>query len=332
VSFARPELLLLALIAAPEILFAVLRTPRLRSTVEALAGPARRARAGAAFAALSAAGAAAGALFIVSAAVALAGPSWGRRGAVAERSGLEAAFVIDASRSMEAADSGGTRLDAAKAIARAAVRGEGHAGRRASFSIVAAKGDAVLLAPMTEDAAALEDALDYAGPDAITTVGTDLERGIEAGLASFTASGAGDRVLVLLSDGGELSGSARRAAERAQLSRARMIVVGIGGAESAPVPGPDGSPMVDERGARVASALDAEGLRAIAAAAGGRYLEASDSGARAALEAELAAAAAGGTRIEYVTADRAGDFALAALAFLVAAVLAGALSTRGAAA
>jgi len=330
-TFARPELLFLALLAAPELILAALRTPRLRSTVEALAGSARRKRAGAAFAALSTAGAVAGALFAVSAAIALAGPSWGRRAEVAERSGLEAAFVIDASRSMEAADSIGTRLEAAKSIARSVLRDQNLSGRRASFSIVAAKGDAVLLAPMTEDAAALEDALEYVGPDAVTAVGTDLERGIEAGLASFTASGAGDRFLILMSDGGELSGSARRAAEGARGARSRLIVVGVGRREPSPVPGPDGSPVLDEKGAPVMSALESDRLRAVAAAAEGRYLEASDPGARAALVSELEAAAAGGARIAYSSADRTGDFALAALAFLVAAILAGFLSTRGAA-
>jgi len=328
VTFARPELLLLALLAVPEIALVVLRAPALRASVEALAGPALRRRAGAAFAAAAAIGAAAGVLFILSAAAALAGPSWGRRGSVAERSGVEAAFVIDASRSMGAVDSGISRAEASKEIVRSLLRREGAAGRRASFSIVAAKGDAVLLAPMTEDLAALEDALEYVGPDAITAVGTNLERGIEAGLSSFTESRAGDRLLVLLSDGGELAGSARRAAEKAARSRARLIVVGVGGSEPAPVPGPDGAPIVDERGSRVASALEEARLAAVAAAAGGRYLEASDPGTSAALAAELASAAAGGTRIEYSSADRSGDFALAALAFLIVAILAEALSTR----
>jgi Mg-chelatase subunit ChlD len=326
VTFARPELLLLALLAAPEALIAFARIPRLRASAEALSGPARRRAAGAAFAALSAAGAVAGALFVVSTAVALAGPSWGRRGVAAERSGVEAAFVVDSSRSMEAADSGLSRLDAAKALVRSLMRGA--RGRGASFSITAVKGDAVLLAPMTEDLAALEDALEYAGPEATTSVGTNLEKGIEAGLGSFTGSGAGDRLLFLLSDGGELAGSALRAAEKASRSRARLVVVGMGKAEPVPVPGPDGAPLVDERGRPVMSALEGARLAAVAAAAGGLYVEAADPGAGAALAGELAAAAAGGTRIEYAPAERTGDFALASLAFLSAAILASAFSTR----
>jgi Mg-chelatase subunit ChlD len=330
VTFARPELLLLALLAAPEALIAFARIPRLRPSVEALAGPARRRRAGAAFAALSAAGAVAGALFVVSTAVALSGPSWGRRGVVAVRSGVEAAFVLDSSRSMEAADSGLTRLEAAKAVVRSLLRGGRSPGRRASFSIVAAKGDAVLLAPMTEDLAALESALEYAGPDAATAVGTNLEKGIEAGLGSFTDSGAGDRLLFLLSDGGELSGSALRAAEKVSRSRARLVVVGMGRAEPAPVPGPDGSPLEGEGGRPIMSALEGSRLAAVAAAAGGRYVEAGSPGAGAALAGELAAAASGGARIEYAPADRSGDFALASLAFLAAAILAATFSTRAA--
>jgi hypothetical protein len=335
VSFARPELLALSLLALPELLLGLRRAPAFRASLEALAGPRSRSGAGRSFAAFSLASTLAAVLFVVSAAIALAGPSWGARGAVAERRGLEASVVLDVSRSMEARDMGGrksmpeSRLDAAKSLVSSLLRGPIGSGDGAAFSLVAAKGAAVLLVPMTEDHFAFEDALAYANPDAISTPGTDLEDGLRAGLASFSASGAQGRVLFLFTDGGELSGSARRACQEVASYRARLVVVGVGGSRPVPVPGPDGLPLVGAKGP-VRSALDASVLKALAALAGGRYIDASDAGAGAFLSAELAASVGRGRSIEYEALDRSGIFALSALAFLVAAILASMLSRRGA--
>jgi Ca-activated chloride channel family protein len=282
----------------------------------------------------------AAAFFAVTAAISLAGPSWGVHGAASERRGLEAAVVLDVSRSMEARDMGGLgsrakpRLEAAKALIgsllwRPVENLKNSESLGASFSLVAAKGASVLLVPMTEDLFAFEDALAYANPDAITYPGTDLEDGIRAGLASFSETGAQGRVLFLFTDGGELSGSARRACGEAQAARARLVIVGMGGPMPVPVPGSDGVPLVGAKG-QVRSALDAPALKALAALAGGRYIDASEPGAGASLAAELAATMGKGPRIEYVSVDRSGLFALLALVFLLTTILAYMLSTRGA--
>jgi hypothetical protein len=338
-SFVRPELLWFALLAIPELALCMRRMPAFRDSLGCLAGPRRREKARGTFASLSLLSSVAAALFAVSAAVALAGPSWGARGAAAERRGLEAAVVLDVSRSMEARDMGGrgsppeTRLEAAKSliisILRGSVSGGGPGGTGAAFSLVAVKGAPVLLVPMTEDLFAYEDSLAYANPDAITAPGTDLESGIRAGLASFSGAGAQGRVLFLFTDGGELSGSARRACEETLAARARLVVVGVGGSVPVPVPGPDGAPLVGAKGP-VRSALDASALKAMAALAGGRYLDTSSPDSGAVLAAELAAATGTGIRIEYERVDRAGLFALLALAFLVVALLAFMLASRGA--
>jgi Ca-activated chloride channel family protein len=338
-SFARPELLWLALLALPELALGLSRAPAFRASVEALAGPRRRERAGRRFLALSVAGTACGALFVAAAALAMAGPSWGERGTVAERRGLEAAIVLDVSRSMEAADLAPSRLEAAKGLVRsllrspAAASGSPNGGLRAaegsSFSLVAAKGASILLAPMTEDFLSFEDALDYANPDATTAAGTNLESGIRTALASFSGSGAQGRALFLFSDGGELSGQARRAAEEAGAAHVRLVVVGMGGNDPALVPGADGAPLAGPKGP-VRSARDEARLRALAAVAGGRYIDGSDAGASGELASELASSRGGGTRIEYERVDRRGLLALFALAFLAAALVCDLLAPKGA--
>jgi len=335
VSFAHPALLWLALLVLPELLLARLRSGALRSSVAALAGPRLRPRASAAYATASFYGTVAGALFIVSAALTLAGPSWGSRGTAAERSGVEASFVLDVSRSMLATDLAPTRLDAAKALIRGLIHGADGVSPRidgsasASFALVADKGDAVLLSPMTEDIDSLDGALDYADPDTLTSPGTDLERGIQVGLAAFSTSSAADRVLILLSDGGELTGSAAKEAEALRKEQVRFIAVGLGGSAPAFVPAPDGSPLILSSGLPARSALEAERLRGLAAAAGGRYLDGEDPGTSAALAAEIAQARKGGTKVELQNVDRSGLTAALALLFLVAAIVADILATRG---
>ena len=335
-NFAHQELLWLALLALPELALGLRRSPILRASLQDLAGPGRRARAGRTFAALSAVGSVSAALFVVAAALAMAGPSWGERGAPTERRGLEAAVVLDVSRSMMATDQKTTRLETAKALVTGLLRGGAAVGRGQgaedeglSFSLIATKGASVLLVPMTEDAFAFEEALGYATPDTTTAAGTNLESGIREGLSSFTHSGAEGRILFIFSDGGELSGSSRRACEDAAAARVRLVVVGVGSDEPVLVPGPDAVPLATPKGP-VKSARDAPRLKALAALAGGTYLDASDPHTAAALAAELKAARRGGTRIEYHRVDRAGLFAFLALAFLVSAILAKLLSTRGA--
>ena len=331
-SFERPELLWLLLLAPLELLLALRRAPRLRASLELLSGPRRRGAQGARYAAASVYGTAASVVLAAASALALAGPAWGVKAVASERSGLEVAVVLDVSRSMEVREGGASRLEGAKSLLRGLLR----QAPGASFSLVAAKGDAVLLVPMTEDLEALDSALDYADPETTTAAGTDLGTGIRAGLESFTAgSGAGragadragvNRALLLLSDGGDKGGEALKAAEEAKKRKTRLLAVGLGGADALPVPGPSGGPLLDAKGDAVRSALEPTLLRAVAAASGGRYLEASDSGAAQALRAELAELGRGGKRVEYESKDRSSFFILLALAALVVRVVASILA------
>lgn len=324
-SFDRPELLWLALLAPLEILVILRRVPRLKAAFELLAGPRHRERAGALYAGASIYGAVFSLLFVVSAALALAGPAWGSRAVTAERSGLEVAVVLDVSRSMMVNEGGATRLQTAREFVRSMLR----VAPSASYSLVATKGQAVLLVPMTDDIDAIDSGLDYADPEAISAVGTDLEAGLDVGLASFTERSGANRLLVLISDGGEHGADSMRAAAEVRRLRARLVAVGVGGPEALPVPGPNGSPLLDARGTAVRSALEPALLKQVAARAGGRYVEAGDPGARAVMQSELTELVRGGRRTEYAVEDRSGLFAMLALAFLIARVLASIAALRG---
>jgi Ca-activated chloride channel family protein len=270
-------------------------------------------------------GALASALFLLSTGLALAGPAWGSRAVSTEVSGLEVAVVLDVSRSMEVRENGATRLESARSVVREILA----AAPQASFSLVAAKGGSVLLVPMTDDLDAIDSGLDYTDPDTMSQTGTDLESGIDEALASFTDREARGHLIVLLSDGGEHGAQALRAASRAAKKKARILVIGVGGPDALPVPGPDGRPLLDSRGAAIGSALEPTLLRAIAAASGGRYLEASDPASAAGLRAELAVQGRGGRRTDYEVQDRTELFAGLAALFLALRILASMLSVAG---
>lgn len=312
-SFSHPAFLWLALLAVLELLLAFRREPRLERSFLALSGPRGREKARAAYATASIYGAVFSALFLASAAVGLAGPAWGSHAVSAETSGLEISVVLDVSRSMMVREPAtGTRLQSAKEGIRALLK----AAPGASFALVAAKGDAILLVPMTDDLEAIDSGLDYADPETLSAIGTDLGKGIAAGLDAFTERTGANRVLVLFSDGGTHGSDPRKAAVEAKRRHVRLIIVGVGGPEALPVPGQDGAPLLDAKGAARLSALDSELLTSLASDSGGRYFEASDSGTRLALQAALVELGRGGKRTEYEVEERSGLFAILALAFL----------------
>jgi len=321
-SVDHPEFLWLLVLVPIDIALALWRRRGIPASLAAIGSVAGRTRRLAFHRGLSLLSMVASTLFIASASLALSGPSWGRRFERIERSGLELALVLDVSRSMEAGDAGGTRLEAARTLARLLL--DQRSGD--SFSLTLAKGEGLLLVPMTEDLDAVEAALDYASPAAMSQAGTDLGRGIKTALDSFSPVANPARVLVVLSDGGDLGRSARSAAVDARAKDVRILTIGFGGPEPVPVPGADGRPLAGPTGAPVKSALEAGLLRSLASITGGRYFEAGDSGSLPALEAELDSAGGGGTRSVARVRDEAVLFSFLALVALIARVLAGLLA------
>ncbi|MEI6389236.1 MAG: VWA domain-containing protein, partial [Spirochaetota bacterium] len=238
---------------------------------------------------------------------------WGQGAEKIERSGLELALVLDVSHSMEAADALGSRLSAAGALARlvmARVPG-------ASFSMVAVKGEAVVLVPMTEDLDAIDSALGYASPSIISRKGTDLGAGIEAALSTFTSLAGMGRIVMVLSDGGDLDQRARAAAADAKTQGARIYAIGFGGTEPVTIPGREGRPLVEKNGSPVRVVQDSSLLRALALATGGHYYDAAEGASLQSIISELDREGQTGTRVITRTLDRSPLFlALALLAFI----------------
>jgi Ca-activated chloride channel family protein len=204
--------------------------------------------------------------------VALAGPEVGFHWEQVNRRGNEIIFAIDTSRSMLTADVKPNRLTRAKlAIDDFAKKLEGDA-----VGIVAFAGSAFLACPVTLDYGAFHESLGAIDTNTIPRGGTNISTAIQAAQAALRRRPGSDRILILLTDGEDLEGSAFEAAEAAaKADSIKIYTVGVGTAagDLIPIPPEHGGGFVkDETGAFVRSRLDEQGLKAIAGATGGFYV------------------------------------------------------------
>ncbi|MGZ6162056.1 MAG: VWA domain-containing protein, partial [Myxococcaceae bacterium] len=146
-------------------------------------------------------------------------------------------------------------------------------------AIVAFAGDAFIQCPLTSDYAAAKLFLRAIDPDQMQEGGTNIGAALQMAKQVLDGAdrGAKDRVVVLLSDGEDLSGEVGEATEALKAAGIKVFTVGIGNAGGEPIP------VLDKQGDRtgylkdpstgqtVLSRLDEAGLEAIAQATGGEY-------------------------------------------------------------
>lgn len=221
----------------------------------------------------------------------------GGLGDVRTARGADVVVCLDVSRSMLASDVAPTRLARAQREIRslAAVQGDDR------LALVVFAGEARAAVPLTRDRAAVAQVAADADPASVARGGTDLGSALGAALAALPDDREAPAFVVLLTDGEDNAGRGLAAA-RACAERGVVVhCAGLGSPRGAKIAvaadtGPRGGGaefLRDRAGAEVVSALDVGGLRAIAAAAGGAYVEIGrDADALARLHAESIAPAA----------------------------------------
>jgi Ca-activated chloride channel homolog len=203
--------------------------------------------------------------------VALARPQAGYHWEATPRRGIDLMFAVDTSKSMRAADLVPDRLTRAKLAVADLVRT--FANDR--VGLVAFAGGAFVQAPMTADRQVFLEALDALDTDTIPVPGTDVASAIRAADQAMKSEPEHAKVLVLLSDGEDLAGSALDAARAAAKDGLVIYTVGVGSRQGALIEiadGHGGKELVrDETGQPVRSHLDETMLTSIAQATGGVY-------------------------------------------------------------
>ncbi|HEX6132565.1 MAG TPA: VWA domain-containing protein [Longimicrobiales bacterium] len=294
-SFARPDLLPLALILPLLLALAVWLYARRRQRIaRAFSDSHLLARLGGAgllrfpkgrLILLAAAGASLG--------MAAAGPRWGFRTGTGQALSMNVVIATDISKSMLAPDIEPNRLERARLFARRMLREL--AGDR--FGLVVFAGRAYILSPLTVDHSALELYLDALDPNMVSQGGSSLAAAIAQAtdLVRGSELTGGDRAVVLLSDGEALEeiDGVEAAADRAARAGVRIITIGVGTAAGERVPDIDPATgqvvgyKRDEAGQIVISRLDENLLRSVADRTGGSYVRLDDAAALSRVVSQL---------------------------------------------
>ena len=208
--------------------------------------------------------------------VSLARPQWGYIYEDVKREGLDLLFAVDTSRSMLSNDVQPNRLERVKLAAQDLVnqlQGD-------RVGLIAFAGRAFLQAPLTIDYEAEVESINDLDTKTIPEGGTNISEAINLALNTFGKSAAGNRALIIFTDGEELSGDAAKVAKTAADAGVKIFTVGVGTPQGSliPVTSDDGGTafVKDSAGQVVKSKLDEKRLREIAQATGGFYLHLDD--------------------------------------------------------
>lgn len=185
------------------------------------------------------------ALATLAAAAALAGPRGGRATVRAQAQALSVVLAVDISRSMLAEDTKPNRLQRAAREARRLVQDL----RQDRIGLTAFAWRSYILSPLTSDGGAVTLFLDALSPELASQGGTGMAAALAQGAELLNASReAGDRVLVVFTDGETHDSlpqvlAAARALKEQQI---RLVLVAEGGTKPVPIPMKDSSGMVQE--------------------------------------------------------------------------------------
>jgi len=211
--------------------------------------------------------------------IAVARPQWGSDVEIVERQGVQLMVALDVSKSMLAEDLKPNRLERAKLEITSLMNRLGGD----EVGLVLFSGAAFLQFPLTFDYATARTFLDGANAGMISRPGTVVGEAIDVAIEGFDEKSAGQRVVLIVTDGESHEGDPVQAAADAFELGVVVFTLGLGAGEGEPIPnydefGRDAGFVRDQRGNVVLSKLDEETLQAIAREGGGAYYRSSADG------------------------------------------------------
>jgi Ca-activated chloride channel homolog len=206
--------------------------------------------------------------------LALSQPQCGAKSELTKRRGIDVVVVLDASKSMLARDVQPNRLERARLELTTLL--DELKGDRVALVVFA--GDAFIQSPLTSDYAAVKLFLRAVEPDQMPQGGSNIGEALllSRQLLDNADRGAKERVVVLLSDGEDLSGEVEQAVAALKQAHVQVLAVGVGSEQGEPIPvynrrGEFVDYKKDSRGETVITRMDRAGLTAIAQATGGEF-------------------------------------------------------------
>jgi len=205
---------------------------------------------------------------------ALAQPQCGSHSELTRRRGIDVVVALDASKSMYARDVQPSRLERAKLELTTLL--DGLKGDR--VAIIAFAGDAFIQCPLTSDYEAAKMFLRAVDPETMPQGGTDIGNALALAREVFDNAdrGSKDKVVILLSDGEDLTGDISDGLKKLDEIGARVLAVGIGSEAGEPIPVLNSRKELvgykkDENGSTILTKLDRAGLMRIAEESGGQF-------------------------------------------------------------
>ena len=199
---------------------------------------------------------------------AAARPYWSSKLLPTTERGRDIAVIFDVSKSMLAKDIAPSRLEHAKFLLRdLAKRSQGD-----RFGLIAFAGKAYTACPLTADPVAFDEYVNELSPAMAPLGGTNLELALREALRLFKGAG-GDRAVVVMTDGDELSGNASQVASELKDKHILLFIIGLGDPTvPAPLPDENGRLRRDGSGKIITSKLNEAALQKLAQATGGVYV------------------------------------------------------------
>ncbi|CAK8717600.1 VWFA domain-containing protein [Candidatus Electronema halotolerans] len=202
--------------------------------------------------------------------MALARPLWGSRWVELRHRGIDILIGFDVSKSMLTPDIKPSRLQRAKlAVRDFAARLDGD-----RIGLLPFAGTSFLICPLTTDYDAFTASLDALDTATIPKGGTNIG-GVIRDAVRVLKKENNHKILVLITDGEDLSRDALQAAALAKQEKMIIYAVGVGTAQGELIPLPDGGAgnfVKDPLGSFVTSRLDEKTLAAVAETTGGIYV------------------------------------------------------------
>ncbi|MBN8216384.1 MAG: VWA domain-containing protein [Spirochaetes bacterium] len=221
--------------------------------------------------------------------LALAGPGRERTHTLLDESGIDVAFALDVSATMQAADFSPNRLEALKSLTRDFIRRS--AGNRVALYVFAKY--VFTQTPLTTDretALELVEGIAYESVSHSQSGGTAIGDALVAaanGLAKVRLPGRG-QLIILITDGENIAGiDPELAGKYVKSLGLRCYLLGMAGEAEIAVFEPNGKPFIGSEGKPLRTRLDDAQLRRIAKAADGVYARAQNGDALEALLREI---------------------------------------------
>jgi Ca-activated chloride channel homolog len=189
------------------------------------------------------------------------------------REGLDIYVLIDTSKSMLVEDVAPSRIERSKKII-ADVLGQ-LSGDRIGY--IPFSSSAYIQMPLTDDYNLAGMFLKSIDTDMISGGGTDIGQAIRLAEKSFEASGEGDRVILILSDGEDHNQKTKKVIESVSDHQLKIYTIGVGTLEGGMIPVFNDDQSVrtgfkkDEKGELIMSKLDEASLKALTHNGNGQY-------------------------------------------------------------